>query len=61
MVTVAPVSITAKVLITSTMVGISQQPEWLVVPILSSLTTSKSDDSVQVRSIFTSIVEREGL
>ncbi len=47
MVTDAPVSINAKVLTPSTVIGINQHPGWLVDPVLSSLATSESEDSAQ--------------
>ncbi len=47
MLTDAPVSNSAKALMPSTVIVISQQAGWLAVPSLSSLTTSESDDRVQ--------------
>ncbi len=47
MVTDAPVSISAKLLTPSTVIGINQHPGWLVDPVLLSLATSESEDSAQ--------------
>ncbi len=47
MVTDAPVLISAKVWMPSTVIGINQHSGWLVDPVLSSLATSESEDSAQ--------------
>ncbi len=47
MVTDTPMSISAKVLTPSTVIGIIQHPGWLVHPVLSSLATFESENSAQ--------------